>query len=265
MAESPAALGAEDFVRACLSIMMVLLPVRRRASLSAPTASATAPAAERRRCEPASARERASSLARALIHLARPRASRPLIAHAQLDPSMRHDPKTDPSATFVALRRALSARLADGDGLRQLIVQPRRDSAESAVNRVGEDTYVQTALLILIFLALKQSMPFEEIDCNLVLRHFWELAVLSPDHLDIRFGMELDQDQALFHRTLGVGVHLTGLLPVKFWKVRARDIRARALARALFRMRSGVFCMMWTVCLFKNAFSNTHAPFFRMI
>jgi hypothetical protein len=49
MAISRDALGDEDFLNNCLRIMKVLLSVRRRASLSAPTASATALAAERRR------------------------------------------------------------------------------------------------------------------------------------------------------------------------------------------------------------------------
>jgi hypothetical protein len=49
MAVPPAALGAEDFPNYCLRTLVVLLSVRRRASLSAPTASATALAAERRR------------------------------------------------------------------------------------------------------------------------------------------------------------------------------------------------------------------------
>jgi hypothetical protein len=175
-------------------------------------------------------------MTRALTHLARPRASRPLIAHAQLDPSMRHDPKTDPSATFVALRRALIARRADDDGRRQLIGQPCRDSAENAVNRVGEDTYVQTELLILIFLALKQSTPLEEINCNLVLSHFWSLVFVEPipDKLDLSFAQGIEQDQALFRRLLDAGVDRTGPLPDDFWPVRARDIRARARSHAPF-------------------------------
>jgi hypothetical protein len=49
MAVSPAALGAGVFLSYCLRTLVVLLSVRRRASLSAPTASATALAAERRR------------------------------------------------------------------------------------------------------------------------------------------------------------------------------------------------------------------------
>jgi hypothetical protein len=183
-------------------------------------------------------------MTRALTHLARPRASRPLIAHAQLDSSLQLGPETDPSATFAALRRALRARRANGDGRHQLIDKPRRGSAEYVLHRDDKDTNVRSALLVLIFLALKQSRPFEKIDCNLVLNHFKTL-VFTDTHvnLDMFFAQSLGRDQASFRLELGLFLHLTGPLPDDFWPVRARDIRARALARALFRMRIGVFCL----------------------